>query len=187
MSDKDSIFQDALDDEERILQENEVVEPYFYDMKDDDISMDTKINLQDALTQKYWLGRLAYELAIRSDEVKVIKEKCNQISDKVNLYDMTNYSPRSRCLVIQLEPYGFTSQPKLNLLKTEHTSYPLYLEDVDGNKMEINTRRHIEKLLGIIDGRPKTYYQLNSIRYRIIKDLGEHYSSKNNYLSLILF
>lgn len=176
---------DALSDEEAILNANENKEHFFTNMNDECIGKDIKINLQDAVTQKYWLGRLAYELAIRSDDVKAIKARCDKLSNTIDLYKGEEYSPKERCLILSLDKYGFTSQPENNLLKTEHTSYPLHLQDTDGNKMEINTRRHISKLLGILDGRPKTYYSLNNDSYKKIKKLGLLYSSGNNYLSLI--
>lgn len=153
MSDWDSIAQDALDDETRILEANSIIEPYCFDIAKQ-LKRNAKINEQPPIVQKYWLGRFAFELAMRNEEVKAIYKKAHNLSDTIdysqNIYD--EYTPKERYLILQLDNYGFTSKPLDNVLKTEHTSFPARLNHIEYGYIEVNTIGKIQKLLDILDG-----------------------------------
>ena len=173
MSDWDSIAQDALDDEQRILEENDIQE---YNDFDDAklLKKDAKIDKQPIQVQKYWLGKLAYEFAIRNNDVKNILKKCDVLSNQVDLYEMTNYSPQRRCRTIKLYPHGFSAQPEKDVLKTKLTSYPARL-DYKSGYIEINTIKKITKLFKLIDGATAKECSMNPKTYSRWKDIGNVY------------
>lgn len=175
MSYHEGAMQDALDDENRILEENLILGPYSYDDAKR-LKKDAKINEQPPLVQKYWLGRLAYELAMRNEKVKAIIEKSKNLSQQVDYYsDHQGYSPQERFLVLSLHEYGFTAQPENNVLKTEHTSYPVRLELYENGYIEINTIFKIEKLLAILDGATAKKVNMNLDTHIKWKNIGLAY------------
>ena len=133
------------------------------------LSKKAKINEQSPLIQKYWLGRLAYELAIRNEDVIRIKEK----------------ESNSVKLIIALDEYGFTSMPEDNVLKTEHTSYPTFLIHDEYGKININTIFNFEKLFDILNGAPKSKYAMSNSNYIQWKNIGKEYTTTTIYLDLI--
>ena len=183
MSDWDNIVQDALYEEEQILQANRQIEEVNYDDAKR-LKRTAKINLQPAIVQKYWLGRLVYELAIRNEEVKKIKREASKLTDTIDHYNSFSYSPREKFLTLKLHPYGFTAQPEENMLQTSHTSYPTRLEHYKYGYIEINTWKKVEKLLTIVDGN-KTAKQLNmnTKNYSTWSKIGKSYI--NNYFELL--
>ncbi len=140
---------------------------------------DDKLNQQPPLTQMYWLGRLAYEFAIRSieysDAINNVKNAASFITEDISYEDR---------LTLALHPLGFTSQPEDNMLQPEHTSYPAKIY-VDGKSIVINTIFKFEQLFDILDGAPKSKYQLNSENFKTWQNIGHYYSSRRNYLQLL--
>jgi hypothetical protein len=182
MNDGQSIMLDAQYEEKLILEKNAIVEDYcFEDAKR--LKLKVKINEQPPLVQKYWLGRLAYELAIRNEHVKEIYENSKAKSEKKDLYAFEEYSPREKYLILNLDPYGFTSQPEDNVLKTEHTSFPVKLFLHDEGHIEINTIQKISKLISIIDGASAKKFNLNTSNHQKWLNIGQAYLS--SYLQII--
>ncbi len=120
----DDRYDDELAIQNDILKQSLIIEQYsFGDAKK--LNRKAKINEQLPVVQKYWLGRLAYEFAIRNNEIIAIMERCNELSNSLDMDSVyTHHTPRERCLALALDKYGFTSQPEDNVLKTEHTSFP---------------------------------------------------------------
>jgi len=170
-------------EENQILKANRQIEELNYDDAKR-LKRTAKINLQPALVQKYWLGRLVYELAVRNENVKTIMEEALQIDNTIDYYDPLYYSPRERYLALKLHPYGFSAQPERNMLQTSHTSYPTRLEHYKYGYIEINTWKKVEKLLAIVDGN-KTAKQLNmnTNNYTTWSKIGKSYI--NNYFELL--
>ncbi|WP_152183447.1 hypothetical protein [Sulfurimonas indica] len=183
MNDLKSILLDAQTEADIILQTNRQIEDIdFSDAKR--LKQTAKINEQPAVVQKYWLGRLAYEFAIRNEDVKQIKKNASTLSKQVDFYDTLGYSEQEKYLTLKLHPYGFTAQPEHNVLYTSHTSYPARLYHFKYNYIEINTWKKVQKILAIIDGK-KTDKQLNmnTDNYKQWKLIGEAYI--DNYFELI--
>jgi len=188
MADMESIYQDALDDERRIIEENEIKE--FLEFPEClDLDPNAKINEQSPQVQKYWLGRLAYELAIRSEEVINIKAKieASGLPDTPDMYAHETISKKERALILALHDYGFTSMPAKNVLKTEHTSYPTWPEANCCKKLNINTINNINKLLNVIDGKTRRVLNLNNDIYTNIKNIGQIYTQDKIWLTLIYY
>jgi hypothetical protein len=74
--------------------------------------------------------------------------------------------------------------PEDNVLETEHTSFPTYLECLSHGKININSIFAIEKLLDIIDGAPKSKYNQSDKNYKQWQQIGKVYIN-SKYFELI--
>lgn len=180
---------DAQEDIERILRDNEITEYLEFD-ECINLSETARINEQPPQVQKYWLGRLAYELAIRNEVVKAIKDKIESsgLSDTPDMYKHETISAKEKALIVALDDYGFTAMPAKNVLKTEHASYPKWLEAKNYDKLNINTIKSMTKMLDIIDEKhTKRYYDMTNDLYNKIKNVGKIYTQDKNWLLLIRY
>jgi len=187
--DHDGIRADALNDDEEILK-NHSNNPEYYYSNDYIIEMDAlgireKLNTQSPLLQKYWLGRLAYELAVRNEKVIAIKERieARNLSKTIDRYGMHEYSDYDRAMILELEPYGFSPKVADNRLSTEHTTYPAKLYKAGLGTININTKSQLYQMIDIIDGAPKKKYGIKNSAYNNSKKIGKFYT--DNYLVLI--
>lgn len=190
MSDWDSITADALHEEQELIKCHFINPEDFYSdemiRSFESASLRQKINQQSPLVQKYWLGRLVYELAMRNEQVIDI---LNQVNNDKSLshYIEEPYqtcSKYDRAKILSLEPYGFTPYVDKNRLFTEHTSYPAKLHHPTEGFININTIAQFRQLLDIIDGAPKKKYDLNNDSYKKWQKIGLYYTQ--NYLELTL-
>lgn len=167
-TDNELYVDDFINEHKHILETNS--KPKQYDFNEaKTLSKSAKLNEQKPLVQKYWLGRLAYELAIRNDHYKTVQSSSMNELEKI----------------VALDEYGFTAMPELNILETEHTSYPAYLISEEYGKININTIFRMYKLFDILDGAKKSKYQMNDSNFKQWQNIGEQYTSELTYLELI--
>jgi hypothetical protein len=188
MSDLESIYADAQYEEQELIKRHYInPEPYYTDEMIKEYKsapLKTQINCQTPLVQKYWLGRLVYELAIRNKEVqKKIKEiNDRNLSKELDLYSFENCTAHEKAMIIALEPYGFTPKIADDRLFTEHTTYPTRLIHAELGYIIINTISKFNQLIDILDGAPKKKYDLNNDNYKKWKKIGKFYTE--NYFAI---
>ena len=161
MIDFDSLHADEIEEEKDVLIQNIAKNYNFKEAKL--LSKGEKINEQTPLFQKYWLGRLSFELAERCNEVIEVKNRT------INNYDPKYYALGdigiNQALTISLHDYGFLAMPEHNVLETEHTTYPKTLT-VGNDTININTWFKVEHLLDIMDGAARTKMSMNDKTYK---------------------
>lgn len=183
MSDLDDYKADAEYEEELILQANYQVEEFDTELAKR-LQRNAKINEQPPSVQKYWLGRLAYELAIRNSEVKTIIKNSEKLSPSKDYYSKYQLSEQEKYRILHLDPYGFSAQPESNVLATQHTTFPPRLIQCKYGYIEINTIKKIEKLLSILDDKTAKELNMNTKNHQTWLRIGQAYVT--SYLDLIL-